>query len=312
MFSNNTERLAERLRAKEGITEIRLTKMKVHASRGGVLKSNPLLSQYADDATVMKLKLDAAQLKSLVCGAGLRVSCFMPCCFGCTNIPHLLGQVAKVTAAHHLTLKEKSLHLKVDPYPSILQGADVLTMGATTIFTPCFKCMFWNKTSPIEEVLPLEEVQSVCIETCKEVAFGLSVSPDTLVVRIRASQYPIFAINCPDKEQGQNFCDAVMKQVSLVKEGRGEGVPQDAFLSYISTVLPSSTTTSSNDTTPNIQTMMQRGPMPGTGTGVGKGAGGEVDRGLAGEIKKLNDLKSQGILTDEEFAAAKAKVIAAY
>lgn len=37
---------------------------------------------------------------------------------------------------------------------------------------------------------------------------------------------------------------------------------------------------------------------------------GGADDGLAGEIRKLHDLHEQGILTDVEFAAAKAKVIA--
>jgi hypothetical protein len=37
---------------------------------------------------------------------------------------------------------------------------------------------------------------------------------------------------------------------------------------------------------------------------------GGADGGVAGEIRKLHDLHQQGILTDAEFAAAKAKVIA--
>ncbi|WP_255998102.1 MULTISPECIES: PH domain-containing protein [unclassified Corynebacterium] len=52
----------------------------------------------------------------------------------------------------------------------------------------------------------------------------------------------------------------------------------------------------------NSQTLRHEGPQPSS-------SGGAVERSLNSELQKLADLKLAGLLTDEEFAAAKRKLL---
>jgi len=148
--------------------------------------------------------------------------CFLPCfwphsillCMPC-SVYSQAKSAKKAARAHKLVLRENSLALTVDPYPQKMRVSTVQVL-------PC-GCLNCIETSPIEEVIPLVDIDSVKVEECKLIMCGMPIAPDTLVVRINGSQFPIFAVDMP--MEGEKFAALVMKQVQHVK-AQGSQMPE--------------------------------------------------------------------------------------
>ena len=220
MQGNMTQMIAEAVRQGQAETERRLVMMKaVQGQFGG---ANPLVDHFRGDPEIGRLQVDAEIMTSLFdkkCYVNPFVWCpilwahaiimNVPCNYLCTR-----AKLKKVADAHQLTLHEKSLKLKVDPYPGYLQNAQ----SAQALMIPwcCATCV--ADTSPIEEVIPLTDVESVRIEPCQLKQCGSAVAPDTFVVRTTGSSFPLFAVDAPNPEQAEKFIGQIMNQVNTAKE----------------------------------------------------------------------------------------------
>jgi len=205
--------MAEAMRQGQAETEMRMTMM--GAMTGAVHQSNPLIDHFEGDREIARLSLDASINKGLITRSYFcNPMCFLPCFW-----PHQLllcipfgvcwqlGQVQKAADAHKLILREESLALIVDPYPSTMQSSK-------PTFKPCACCNSFD-TLPIHQVVPLTEISSANVEPCLTKQCGGPVAPDTFVVRINGIDLPVFAVDVP--VDGEAFAQQVMKQAEQAK-----------------------------------------------------------------------------------------------
>jgi hypothetical protein len=222
MQGNMQQMMAEAIRQGQAETERRLVMMK--ALHGGLGGPNPLVDHFRNDPEIGRLQVDIDIMTSLFdkkCTTNPLVLCplFWPHAL-ILNVPcnycYARMKLQQVADAHQLTLHEKSLKLKVDPYPSYLQNAQ---SGQALMMPWCCSCCVAD-TSPIEEVIPLADVDSVRIEQCQLKQCGSAVAPDTFVVRANgiSRTFPLFAVDGPNPEQAEKFIRQVMDQVNTAKE----------------------------------------------------------------------------------------------
>ena len=210
--------MEERLRQGQAETENRLVMMKAYQGATGNMGENPLNEFFANDKEVMRLDVDANAQKELICNSYLHSPlCFLPCFWPHSiilcmplSVCYQRRMADEAARAHRLILKERCLVLEVDSYSSMMRSS-------TATMIPCACCCSGNcvpPTRPIKETIPLEDIKSCGVETCKAQMCGSNVAADTFVVRLKNGiQFPLFAIDCPGRN-AQQFAEQLMTQVN--------------------------------------------------------------------------------------------------
>jgi len=306
----------EKLRQDEAKTEQRLVMMKAYQGATGGIRKNPLNGFFANDKEVMRLDVDVNAHKEFIWNSTVHSPEWIcPIMWpGCICLPlkiYWRGKNAEESAkAHRLILKERCLVLEVDPYKK--------------------NSYYWLDT-PIKETIPLEDIKSCEVETCKAQSCGKNIAADTFVVRLKYGiQFPIFAVDFPGKN-AQEFAEQLMAQVNacsanpsalpvqwneykkiIGKMGVGMQNKQQMMIAM----------QMANMNTPLAAQNMTRGgvdaasavscisPAQPQAAQVAIPVADAIEKeDAATKLEKLANLKAQGILSEDEFKAAKKAIL---
>lgn len=270
--------------------------------KGSVGDTNPLVAHFANDPEIGRLRVDENTLKFLADAPQIFPLCL--CCpplwalsivfmQPCTWLHHR-QKLSQAAAAHQLTLHEKSLKLKVDPYPKYLR--DVTKMNETPW---CCACCCNTDTLPIEEVVPLVDVKSVHIERHKpkDLESCYDITVETFVVRVNGVSDPMFAVDAPDPEQAETFIRQILDQVAIAKETVTSGAPLPAEWSNYKMNLYDVGGESDDDVAPRQMEMTRvTGVQP------------MIDDKVA-QLAMIDGLKKRDVITEEEYVAMRKKAL---
>ena len=133
-----------------------------------------------------------------------------------------LMSVDSAAAAHKLTLRETTLHYKVEKYNSLGSiPTSFQRTGDDLIFCGVNHCQSYPGLEEIEEVFPLESVSEVLVEpNFGQTCFGLPLDGvPSLVVKLNGSPKASASIDAP--LNGEAFAKAVMEANQAVKSSGG-------------------------------------------------------------------------------------------
>jgi len=242
---------------------------------------NPLLEFFKNDRVIAELELDGQEIKKrLALGYFWSPVCFCP--FGwpvqvmwCLPIA-VCSRISAVDAAveaHHLVLRERSIEYRVEKYPR---------MDAPPSCMACCACCE-DYAGGIHEVYPLSDVSSIGVEPCQAQCCGENVASDTMVLKVSSMHGGRLAAAAMDApKNGAEFAKMVLAQKQLQESNMK--IPPDVLEAYTKY-------------------------MSSKFSAVGQPTAQILGKDLATQIAELKALKDSGALDDEEFKAAKAKLV---
>uniref|UniRef100_A0A7S1FCH5 SHOCT domain-containing protein n=1 Tax=Noctiluca scintillans TaxID=2966 RepID=A0A7S1FCH5_NOCSC len=290
--------IAEAVRPGQVETELRFV---IENARCLSHDPNPLLDFFKNDRVIAELELDGQKIKKgFALGYFSSAICYCPCFWPhqlCAGTPiSVCCRICAVDAAvkaHHLVLREQSIEYRVEKYPA---------MGASKDYSADIGCHCCDgNAGGFHEVYPLCDVSSIGVEPCQAQCCGANVAPDTMVLKVSSlhgGQFAAAAMDAP--KNGADFAKMVLAQKQ--KQESNMQIPPDvleAYTKYMSTKFSAA----------GLPPWAQQAQMAAKPTAqvLGNPAGGGKD--LATQIAELKALKDSGALDDEEFKAAKAKLV---
>ena len=164
----------------------------------------------------------------------------------------------------------------------------------------CFCQLCGPKVGGIHEVYPLTDVSFINVKPCQIQYYGCcgSENPDSMVLRLSSLRGEARAVIDAPKN-AEDFVRRVHEQKKQQETNSSVEIPPDvmqAYNSYMSAKFFDGCLLGSMAASPTPQ--VTGNPAPG---GV---------KDLSTQIAELKAFNDQGVLTDEEFAAAKAKLMA--
>lgn len=167
---------------------------------------------------------------------------------------------------------------------------------------------------PLHLVVPISDVTDAYVrqrEVCAPppdgaTRCGVEHFPDTLVVKAKGSNFD-WAVDAP--VEGSVFCDLVLAQARRIRESVGTPLPPgvtEAYGQFVSSALPGGLL---GGVIGRMAGFGGPSPVPVQHQPQAQPAPPAPD--LPAQLQKLIELRDSGALTEEEFATAKAKALAA-